>query len=45
MNIDFPVTVQGHFNGHRIETDIGGGGPTIRAVTTNGPLTVRRRSR
>lgn len=43
MNIDFPVTVQGHFNGHRIETDLGGGGPTIRAVTTNGPLSVRRR--
>jgi hypothetical protein len=43
MNIDFPVTVQGHFNRHRIETDLGGGGPTIRAVTTNGPLTVRRR--
>ena len=43
MSIDFPVTVQGHFNGRRIETDLGGGGPTIHAVTTNGPLTVRRR--
>lgn len=43
MNIDFPITIQGHFNGRHVETDIGGGGPTVRAETTNGPLTVRRR--
>jgi len=43
MSIDFPITVQGRFGSRNIETDIGGGGPTIRAVTTNGPVTVRRR--
>jgi len=43
MNIDFPVTVQGRFNGRNIETDLGSGGPTVRVMTTNGPLTVRRR--
>ncbi len=43
MNFDFPITVTGRLTSRHIETDIGGGGPTIRAVTTNGPLTVRRR--
>ena len=43
MDIDFPFTVQGRFNGRSIETDLNGGGPTVRVVTTNGPLTVRRR--
>jgi DUF4097 and DUF4098 domain-containing protein YvlB len=43
MNFDFPITVQGRFSSRNIETDLGGGGPTIRVVTTNGPLTVRRR--
>jgi hypothetical protein len=41
MRIDFPVTVQGVV-GRRIETTLGQGGPTIRAVTTNGPVTIRR---
>jgi len=43
MSFDFPITVQGRLSSRNIETDIGGGGPTIRAVTTNGPLTVQRR--
>jgi len=43
VSIDFPVTIQGHFDGRSIATDLNGGGPTVRAVTTNGPLTVRRR--
>lgn len=43
MSIDFPITVQGRISRHNIETDLNGGGPTIRAVTTNGPLTVQRR--
>ena len=43
MSFDFPITVQGRFSSRNIETDLGGGGPTIRAVTTNGPLTLRRR--
>ena len=42
MDIDFPFTIQGRFNGRNIETDLGGGGPAVRVVTTNGPLTVRR---
>jgi len=43
MSFDIPITVTGRFTSRHIETDIGGGGPTVRAVTTNGPLTVRRR--
>jgi len=42
IHVDFPVTVQGRID-RRIETDIGGGGKTIRVMTTNGPLEVRRR--
>ncbi|HEX8695790.1 MAG TPA: DUF4097 family beta strand repeat-containing protein [Longimicrobium sp.] len=41
MNIDFPVTVQGRLN-RRINTTLGRGGPPIRVITTNGPVTVRR---
>lgn len=41
MRIDFPITLQGQI-GRRIETTLGEGGPTIRAVTTNGPVTIRR---
>lgn len=41
MSIDFPVTVQGRL-GRRINTTLGRGGPTIRVITTNGPVTVRR---
>ncbi len=42
IRVDFPVTVQGRID-RRIETDIGGGGKTVRVVTTNGPVEVRRR--
>jgi DUF4097 and DUF4098 domain-containing protein YvlB len=41
MRFDFPVTVQGRIN-RRLSLDLGSGGPTIRAVTTNGPVVVRR---
>ena len=41
MLLDIPVTVQGRINFHHISTDIGSGGPPVRAVTTNGPVTVR----
>lgn len=41
MTVDFPVTVQGRL-GRRINTTLGNGGATIRAITTNGPVTVRR---
>ena len=43
MSIDFPITVQGRISSHHIETDLNGGGPTVRALTTNGPLSVQRR--
>jgi DUF4097 and DUF4098 domain-containing protein YvlB len=42
VSLGFPVTVQGRIN-RDISTDLGQGGATIRATTTNGPLTLRRR--
>jgi hypothetical protein len=41
MRIDFPVTVRGVIN-HRIETDLGQGGATLRITTRNGGVTVSR---
>jgi DUF4097 and DUF4098 domain-containing protein YvlB len=41
MSIDFPITVQGRLS-NRISVDLGSGGPPVRVVTTNGPVTVRR---
>jgi len=46
MELGFPVTVQGNIGAGRrsnIEVTLGSGGPTVRAVTTNGPATLRRR--
>jgi hypothetical protein len=42
MSLDFPVTVVGRI-GRSISTDLGSGGKTIRAVTSNGPLSILRR--
>lgn len=42
VSLGFPVTVQGRIN-RDISTDLGSGGATIRAMTTNGPLTLRRK--
>jgi len=42
MDLGFPITVQGQV-GKQISTQLGGGGATIRATTTNGGVTVRRR--
>jgi hypothetical protein len=42
IHIDFPVRVQGRLN-RQLSTDLGSGGPTIRAVTTNGGVSVKRR--
>ena len=42
VNIEFPVTVQGRFSRH-ITTTLGAGGAKLRAITTNGGVTVRRR--
>jgi hypothetical protein len=41
MQIDFPVTIQGRIT-KRFSVDLGKGGATVRAVTTNGPVVVRR---
>ena len=42
MDIGFPITVQGTF-GRRLATQLGSGGPRVRAVTTNGGVSIRRR--
>ena len=42
MSVDFPVTVQGRV-GRELRTELGRGGPTIRARTTNGGVRVERR--
>jgi hypothetical protein len=42
VRLDFPITVQGRLD-RQVSTDLGAGGPTIRAVTTNGGIAVRRR--
>ncbi|MEZ4701261.1 MAG: DUF4097 family beta strand repeat-containing protein [Rhodothermales bacterium] len=41
IRFDFPVMVQGQLN-KRISIDLGDGGNTVRAVTTNGGVRVRR---
>lgn len=42
LTTDFPITLEGRV-GRAISTEIGGGGPTVRAMTTNGAVTLRRR--
>ncbi len=42
LKIDFPITVSGRISRH-LTTTLGAGGPRIRAMTTNGGVTVRRR--
>jgi len=44
MQVDFPVTIQGRIS-KRLEVQIGSGGPPIRAVTTNGGVSIRQKSR
>ena len=39
IEVNFPITVQGDIK-HHLATDIGGGGPTIHAETTNGGVTL-----
>lgn len=43
LNTDFPVTVQGRV-GKELSIDLGQGGRTVRAVTTNGGVSIRRQS-
>lgn len=42
LDLGFPITVQGTL-GRRLTTQLGAGGATIRASTTNGGVSVRRR--
>ncbi len=42
LEIDFPITLQGRVDRSRLTTDLGSGGQTIRAVTTNGGVEIRR---
>lgn len=42
MDIGFPVTVQGSID-RRLSTRLGNGGQLVRAVTTNGGVSIRRR--
>jgi hypothetical protein len=40
----FPLTLQGSLDTRHLSLDIGGGGPPIRVITTNGPVTLRHTS-
>ena len=42
MTTDFPITVQGRI-GRRLSLPMNGGGTPIRAMTTNGSVTLSRR--
>jgi DUF4097 and DUF4098 domain-containing protein YvlB len=42
VNFDFPITVSGRINRH-FTTTLGAGGAKIRAMTTNGGVSVRTR--
>ncbi|HVF89966.1 MAG TPA: DUF4097 family beta strand repeat-containing protein [Blastocatellia bacterium] len=42
LNLGFPLTVQGRVD-KEISVDLGSGGATVRAVTTNGGVTIRRK--
>ena len=39
MSFGFPITVQGRL-GSRVSTQLGSGGPLVRAITTNGGVRV-----
>ena len=41
LNFDFPVTVKGKLD-RKISTTLGDGGKTIRVMTTNGAVSVKR---
>lgn len=42
IGIDFPVTVQGKF-GRELSVNLGSGGPLVRATTTNGGVSIKRK--
>ena len=41
INVDFPVTVQGPIN-KQLAVNLGSGGATVKATTTNGGVRIRR---
>lgn len=41
INVDFPVTVQGRIN-KQLAVNLGSGGPTVKAMTTNGGVRIKR---
>ncbi|HKQ76453.1 MAG TPA: DUF4097 family beta strand repeat-containing protein [Blastocatellia bacterium] len=43
VRTDFPITVEGEIK-RELSVDLGGGGQTIRAVTTNGGISIKRKS-
>ncbi|HEU4767123.1 MAG TPA: hypothetical protein VFS77_07100 [Pyrinomonadaceae bacterium] len=43
ISVDFPVTVQGQIN-KQLAVNLGAGGPTVKAMTTNGGVRVKRTS-
>jgi DUF4097 and DUF4098 domain-containing protein YvlB len=43
LKTDFPITVQGEIK-RQLSLDLGGGGQTIRAITTNGGVLIKRKS-
>ncbi len=42
LNLGFPVTLQGRVD-KEISVDLGSGGATVRAITTNGGVTIKRK--
>lgn len=42
MSVDFPITVTGRID-RRLNTQLGSGGPPLRAVTTNGGVRIKKR--
>ena len=42
LNLGFPITVQGRIN-KQLSLDLGSGGTTVRAITTNGGVTLSRK--
>jgi DUF4097 and DUF4098 domain-containing protein YvlB len=43
LKTDFPITLQGEIK-NKLSLDLGAGGQTIRAVTTNGGVSIKRKS-
>lgn len=43
LNVDFPITISGRIGGRQFATTLGAGGATIRATTTNGGVSIKRR--